>query len=767
MNSSARSFRVLLLGATVFTGLLVQDLLYELSLLDLASRAALLAGGLVLWAAMLRVHWPSRWKVPVVVAFLVVLVALGTGLAGDWKARSARSTWEERSHEQLLLEAERVGEEFRELVDRLAAPSEIVATSPQSPIHSDQPQPTVELFEEVVRLRRQAGIDSPRFGLTLVDGGGEPLAWSGDTSILDRGLFTALYLHPTAVLVSDSAVATRLYHLSRVSESGNALIAEYLVSSSVQSTSLDELLPSLQNKRERWNLRFLDFRKSETYLEELFRRHEDRYWGGYSGARNTLIFPLRSPRGAILGMATLRAAEESPYLGLLRRQVRGVVAGLMALALGVMLTTGLAGWLRSDAAGDLGRAAGSLMASSGLLWLIRIMLSRGGFPHEIWDLPPFDFSTFASRRMFDLINSPADLLLTGGATLLQSLVIALFLRQLAREWAKREPPRAFGAASVVAVATLVGLGVVMGNGFGRAVRHVVSHTRIDLLSIQLTRPGTDRVLILAAFMLFLLALLWILAAITALMASRLGWPALRPVSSAGLPGGLSFRMSLLPGVALATVVLYPILVHAQATALTSFFENNLKPQVRDHRALREAALRRSMEAVAGDSRLGEALALGTVQDGTGAAFDTWLRTALADEGFDSSVTILEAGGVPIGRFSLNMPFLPALDQGGPYLPEMPRKEFFQGQYGQEEVLRATVEIRHRRMTVGLAVLQVLDRYQNLPFLTSIDPYTRIFRSVRRRAPDEESTAEPVLFVYSHTGKAMPSGADSPPALPHR
>ena len=317
----------------------------------------------------------------------------------------------------------------------------------------------------------------------------------------------------------------------------------------------------------------------------------------------------------------------------------------------------------------------------------------------------------------------------------------------------------------MAVVMLVGLGVALGNGFGRAVRHVVSHTRIDLLSIQLTRPGTDRVLILAAMMLALLALLWILAATTALMASRLGWSTLQPVSRAGLPGGLSFRMSLLPGVALATVVLYPILVHAHTAALTSFFENNLKPQVRDHRALREAALRRSMETVAGDSRLGEALALGTVQDGTGAAFDTWLRTALADEGFDSSVMILEAGGVPIGRFSLNMPFLPPLEEGGPYVAEMPRKEFFQGQYGQEEALRAAVEIRHRGMTVGLAVLHVLDRYQNLPFLTSIDPYTRIFRSVRRRAPDEESTAEPVLFVYSRAGEAMPSGADAVNSMP--
>ena len=84
---------------------------------------------------------------------------------------------------------------------------------------------------------------------------------------------------------------------------------------------------------------------------------------------------------------------------------------------------------------------------------------------NVWDLPPFDFSTFASRRLFDLLNSPADLLITGGTALLQSLVIALFLRQMARKWADRGSHRAFGAASVVAVAALLGLGVVLGNGF--------------------------------------------------------------------------------------------------------------------------------------------------------------------------------------------------------------------------------------------------------------------------------------------------------------
>jgi signal transduction histidine kinase len=520
----------------------------------------------------------------------------------------------------------------------------------------------------------------------------------------------------------------------------------------------------LHGKRERWNLIFLDYRKSASDLEEVFQRHNDRYWGGYSGARNTLIFPLRSPGGEILGRTTLRSAEEGPYLSGLLGGYRGSAAGLLALGLAVLLGTVCRRWLHTGDAGG-GGAAAAFLAGTILLWLIRMVLSRGGFPQRIWELEAFDFSTFASRRLFDLISSPADLFLTAVVTVLQALLLALLLRHLARRWERPETTGVLGAWSAVVVLGLLATAVALGNGFGRVVRHVVSNSRIDLLSVELTSPGLDRLLILGSLLLLLLALLWILAAMAAVAGSRLGWPTMRPVSPVGLPGGLSLRVALLPAVGLATLVLYPILLHANSAALSTFFVNNLKPQVLDHRGLREAALARSMETVAGDPRLGEQLAHGTVQDGTGAAFDTWLRTALADEGFDSSVMIIEAGGVPIGRFSLNMPFLPSLDAMSRHAPELPRKEIFQGEYGQEEVLHGAVEVRYRGMTVGLAVLHVVDRYHNLPFLTSIDPYTRIFRSVRRRAPEKPAAVEPVLFVYTASGEGVPAAGVSPPALP--
>jgi hypothetical protein len=212
MNSSARSFRLLLVGAAALGAVALWDLIAGSQILDLPSRGALLAAGLVLVVAVWRSGHVSRWRRPAVAALLCVLAGLAVSLIGDYQVRAVHAEWEERSHAQLLLEADQVGAEFRLAMERLAAPSELVAANPQSPVHAEQPDATQDLFDEVARLRRETGTDTPRFGLTLVDGSGEPVAWSGGVSVPDRGLYTALYFEPTAVLVSDTAVATRLFH---------------------------------------------------------------------------------------------------------------------------------------------------------------------------------------------------------------------------------------------------------------------------------------------------------------------------------------------------------------------------------------------------------------------------------------------------------------------------------------------------------------------------------------------------------------------------
>ena len=70
---------------------------------------------------------------------------------------------------------------------------------------------------------------------------------------------------------------------------------------------------------------------------------------------------------------------------------------------------------------------------------------------------------------------------------------------------------------------------------------------------------------------------------------------------------------------------------------------------------------------------------------------------------------------------------------------------------------------YRGRIVGYVVLHILDTATNLPFLSSTDPYTQLFRRPGRRPPEETAAGEPILYEYDEEG--APRAGGTAPQMP--
>jgi signal transduction histidine kinase len=128
------------------------------------------------------------------------------------------------------------------------------------------------------------------------------------------------------------------------------------------------------------------------------------------------------------------------------------------------------------------------------------------------------------------------------------------------------------------------------------------------------------------------------------------------------------------------------------------------------------------------------------------AYRLWSRTDLAVNGWKSSVEIYNGNGNPINRFSLNLPSLTV------NVPQLAGDQHWSNRQGVASLgnLRKSTQYGVRVLPgIGYLVVQVIQDYENLPFVTPSSPFQELFRSYTEPGLPSESTTLTVYDVSWH------------------
>ncbi|MEP6782273.1 MAG: ATP-binding protein, partial [Acidobacteriota bacterium] len=228
---------------------------------------------------------------------------------------------------------------------------------------------------------------------------------------------------------------------------------------------------------------------------------------------------------------------------------------------------------------------------------------------------------------------------------------------------------------------------------------------------------------------------------------------------------LSFLAVVLP-----SLVMYPSLVDASARARRQLIESRYAPEVINQRADLHRKLTKALteinRIVALDDlvRASEPPASGPPP--ADAAFLVWSQTSLATERLTSSIELLNAAGLMVSRFAMN---LPDFTQPQPWI------ESSCGWETLEEVSPLFSEERRLlhagralclpggRRAGSIVVHSMLD-YGNLSFLSAQNPYVELMRS-GQPLPEPRPRANVEFSVYGWSRRVLYSSVENAPPLP--
>jgi signal transduction histidine kinase len=495
---------------------------------------------------------------------------------------------------------------------------------------------------------------------------------------------------------------------------------------------------------------------------------------------------LRGPDG-VLALVRLTARGPQDAVKELALRYRQSVSGLACAALLVWTLAGNAPRLRRRGRLVLGASALRLVC----LWL--------GPP-----LPPpgsslLDPDVFASTLLGPFLKSPLDLWLTAAwAALLGGLLV---LRVLPRAPAEPSLLRAVGSG-LLSVPVIGATFAILADVTANSSRDLDTISLIPKSAAHLTLQ-TALLLVLAGGACLLISVLslagpfppqrsgqalrWGTWLVLGLVVQRF-WPRdllglpLVPVIAlfvgAGLLAGTHPRwrrrlaaagagaragLAVIATFVLA-LLLYPSVAH--------FAEKNRRVQIEQEYApfiLRQPEWRRFVLA---ESQR-EIDSLGILEDSLEGpsppgvdelAFSIWSATDLASSGLSAAVEIQDPTGTVISRFALN---LSSLSRSGASRPLPPNDGW---KVHTEKLTLFSVErpvLHARRLVVtegkvrGAIHLYVADDFSNLPFASTRDPYSLLFRSGSHSPARDENIR---LLAYDEQQRIVFSSAEQPPAL---
>ena len=611
-----------------------------------------------------------------------------------------------------------------------------------------------------VRLREDEG-------LALYDLDGTLLSWGGHSMAADYDLIAGAGLDHSSYGLKMRGEAAHLFAARRAG-SGLVVVSEQHVDVVSLLGSFHPLdLPPMVS------VEFLSNPIDRRAYGALFSRKKPfhRPHGAAGGA--VLNFPLRTGDGSVVAVGTARDRSprdlEAAITG--RWQDLGVL-GLAALIL-MALRRLLIGFPSLT-------GCGTVAGSSALLWGLRWMLSTARFPHVPFLQPLFDYRDYSSpllglsshaARLFESAAhalhsvdrwtaSPGDLFLTLAAGAAQAALLVAAAGRLPRR-PRAGWPRIVAGWGAIAVSSLAAAGLLY-----VLVRSLTHDARPPLLDVDLHDPNRAALFLqmclfagAAALALGLLAV-WRWAGRRCLgWRERRGFPALAPTHRLVLLGGI--------GVALVTLIYYPLLIRETEASRRSQIASLVLPRVQEQESRRELALRESHRKVLQTPDLAAELRSGPA--GPALAYRIWARTELASHGYESSLRLVDAEGRVVSRFGLNVPdaFEEELRRSVLAGPGPGRARVRIGGI-EKAVLFSRSTIMQNGELAGGVELVVPEGYDNIPFVFSPNPYTLLFRAHSAGVTRAALHGAPAHFsVYDTESHQSRFSTDplTPPPLP--
>jgi signal transduction histidine kinase len=677
-----------------------------------------------------------------------------TGLLESIAAERLRAGWDEGARGRLERRAAIVEEDFARFLDRFLRPLRSEAPFPDSPAGP---------FEEAARRHAAAGLGRERYGLTLHAADGALLGWEGNTTDPPARLQAGLDGLPGWATLAGDLVAPRLYAVARA-EDGTARVAEYLLRRPIDpdSEAGDRLLEF--DFLPRWSdiapahVQMGRPAERDDVLEGLFERHDDRLWG-QRGRRRTasLTIPLRADAaGPHLASVTLLDRPAEAAIAALRNRLRrGVVLVLAAIVALV--------WLPLP-----GRAPARLLAAGGAIWSLRFILLQIGDAADLPQLSIYDIRLYASSALGGLLRSPADLLLSALACLLQVWSLRRFLAAVPVPAAARRARRLAVATFAALVPALVAAAAVV----HLLLDQMALDSRIDLLRVSLDGHLAPRTAVQAA--------LFILVSSFAMLLQGVFLYGLRcrtvPGSGAPSRGALGAGADRVPqllraggAVFLLTLLYVPILQHAYDRLRIGFFEGDLIPRVRYQSQRRLDILNDSLLAAREPrfATLAHFAADSGAAGDPGVAYRLWSRTPMASMGLASTLRLYDEAGRILSSFEVDVapaaqvPFEVARRQaGGDPTEHLGPTDLTV----RERTIFGSRWIRAPRRRPLLVVMSIVNEYDNVPMMHSGDTYTPLLSAhAPSRTNPELLRFDPMLAVFDRSlGRVYESGDDIPP-----
>jgi signal transduction histidine kinase/HAMP domain-containing protein len=393
--------------------------------------------------------------------------------------------------------------------------------------------------------------------------------------------------------------------------------------------------------------------------------------------------PLRSPAGDVLALAHVKPASPDQRA----RRVRHV-GRAWAAVLFVVLLAFLFDWAALCRRGSgLALAAAALVIGRGaLLW-------QNGTGH----LLPRELgapSVYGSSKLWGLLESPADLLLTG-ATL---YLLCVAMRVCGTANADRASPAGrlalAGAGLAAAGATLAAAAMAVS---------LARNSRVPLLERPAPFEWDPRLA------------LWLGLVLTILGAAELwalSWPRRRFGRQRPSPVHVAI------GLVVLSVIASLVLQRQSGRLAVERLGSEYAPQVLDQAARRQLSLTTAMQQIVDAF---EATRAPGDRDGRRPeflAYRHWVASELFRSRYKSSVDFYTPQGEPVNHFGFGLPLLDEAIPSFGTLTADPKveREYIDVQASQPSLLHAAAPLRRGDEPAGIVVGHVLDEPDNLPFL---------------------------------------------------
>ena len=782
--SNSMNFRtwIILSCVVVLFSLLVADVRWELTLLTpFLVWIALGSAALLLLLVAFMGSLPNRS-----LYILLLLGALGTlGLRSVGLGRAfARSPeqWRIVQNDTGRRLAAVASERFTELCSQVRASARDLARSSSVALAvegSDAHDYVSRAFEELAKA------DLPRAhprgvpGVTLFDGGRSPVAWAGANASLEPEFQRRGTAQRSEMFVVRHGVHTHLVAIEPLLSRLGFVSVEVPLSAErgIENRYLEDYSALTFWVGRDFETNYITFGDQAVEFRTLFKTRGDPFWLDLNETRR-LYFGLRADDGELLAISSMLADPPSVARLEAGRDLRLISAVILSIA--ALLALSMFAWTRP-----------SSLVLIGAVWMTRLVLLYTDLPLGLGgdlDNPVH----YASSLFFDLSRSPIDFFLTALTILTTAFIATRRLRSRKEERPELQLSTSivraiagsvfvfllvFGttevlldtwlnsslALSTVSFVTLEAPGLIVQLGLlflfvstgllgwlvyelatprPRSWSGVAPLFLIDGLVITLAGAFLSNTRFLETTWLTTIPLLSIHA--VALLASHES----ESTGSASLYHQLrsGFLLILLP-----VVSFYPAMARLGSRTIDKFVESRVAPIVLQHGNTRLNVLTETTREI--DRLLNLGLLYGL--DRPDLAYRLWVSTELSRSYLSSSIEIVNSRDVVVSRFALSIPTGELDTKREPAPAEwIVEDETLKSDPHHPGFLLVRRSLQGSDQTRWEIRLRAASDWQNLPFVTTTDPFMYLFRTTGLEVPLWLPHRELELFVFHPDGTAV-------------